>query len=143
MKRESTLLQLVPGIVFAGVVLIPIYLIIAPIAGLWPYDPCITEIREKISNRSGFDFETTRTDCDAIAKSAWVSVFVSVSGDREKTLLFKYDPVVDEMPVISVANPAHITISIPRVAQLFFQKHDWRGVDIEYQIGHVGSYAKP
>ena len=143
MKRENALLQLVPGVVFAGVVLIPFYVVLASIAGLWPYDPCTTEIRNKIPGVSGLDFETTRTDCAAIAKWGWVSVFISVSGDAKKTLLFKYDPVVDELPTISVADPTHVTITVPRVAELFFQMHNWGDVHIEYRIGHVGPYSHP
>ncbi len=137
MKRVSTLLQLVPGFVFAGVVLIPIYLIIAPIAGLWPYDPCTTEIREKISNRSGFDFETTYTDCDAIAKWAYVRVLGSRAGKGGKTLLFEYDPNIDEIPEISVTDPTHLVITIPLVSSIKFQMHDWGNVHIEYRIGRI------
>ena len=143
MKRERAVMPLVPGVVFAAVVLVPMYFIIAPIAGLWPYEPCTSETRGRISGLAGFDFETTRTDCDAIAKWAGVNVFVSAAGDTKKTLLFKYDPVVDEMPTISVADPTHVTITVPRIAALFFQMHDWGGVHIEYEIGHVGPYANP
>lgn len=137
MKRESTLLQLVPAVVFAAFVLIPMYLIIAPIAGLWPFDPCTSEIRQKISNLSGFDFQTTYTDCDAIAKWAYVRVLGSRAGKWEKTLLFEYDPNIDEIPAISVTDPTHIVITIPLVSSIRFQMHDWGDVHIEYRIGRV------
>ena len=143
MKRGNVLVQLAPGVVFAAVVLVPMYFITAPIAGIWPFDPCSTEIREKIPNLLGFKFETTYTDCDAIAKWAYVRVLASHAGQGEKTLLFEYDPNIDEIPEISVVDPTHIVITIPLVSSIKFQRHDWGGVRIEYRIGRVVYEARP
>jgi len=145
MWRDKLLLPTIPALVFTAAVLIPMYImVLGPLTVYWPFgDPCTTAIRGKISNLSGFDFETTSTECSAVAHWGWTSVFVSAAGDRKKTLLFKYDPAVDEMPVISVADRTHITIAVLRVSELIFQMHDWGDVHIEYQIGHVGPYDQP
>jgi hypothetical protein len=104
---------------------------------IWSPNTCITETRQKISNLSGFDFESTFTGCDAIAKWAYVRVFGSRAGKWGKTLLFEYDPNIDEIPEISVLDPTHIVITIPLVSSIKFQMHDWGNVHIEYRIGRV------
>jgi hypothetical protein len=104
---------------------------------IWSPNTCVTETRQKISNLSGFDFESTFTDCDAIAKWAYVRVVGSRAGKGEKTLLFEYDPNIGEVPEISVTDPTHIVITIPLVSSIKFQMRDWGDVHIEYRIGRV------
>jgi hypothetical protein len=132
------------GAFIGSVAFLPLSVGLLVVGSFWPFlwliwspNACITETRQKISNLSGFDFESTFTDCDVIAKWAYVRVLGSRAGKGEKTLLFEYDPNIDEIPEISIVDPTHIVITIPLVSSIKFQMHDWGDVHIEYRIGRV------
>src|SRR6185437_15715280 len=94
------------------------------------------EVRGKISDLSGFDFEISETDCDTLAKDASVSVLASKHGETKQTLLFKYDPLwFEPVPSITFLDQRTVKISIPRVSSLFFQRNQWNGLSIVYEIG--------
>jgi hypothetical protein len=109
----------------------------------------MTEAEAKIANLSGADFEITYTNCDTLAKSEFVSVYVSrakVSDEpfysrwrEKKTLLFRYDPWTADgpFPVISPSGPKRISISVPKVSHIFLKGRSWNGISVDYQIGHV------
>jgi hypothetical protein len=73
-----------------------------------------------------------------LAKEAWVSVYVSAAGGRKQALLFKYGPALhDPIPSIVVSGEGNITISIPIVTDVHVQRHRWRKVSVDYDIGRV------
>jgi hypothetical protein len=106
---------------------------------------CTTEILKTVYDLSGFDFEISETDCDALSKDASVSVLASKHGETKKTLLFKYDPIwYASMPLITPLDQRTVRISIPRVSSLFFQRDSWDGLSITYDIGVIDyPEAKP
>src|SRR6266481_5628354 len=74
----------------AAVAVVVFFLLFA--VGLWSPYACMTTVHQRIAGLSGFDFEISETDCDVLAKDAATSIFVSKTGERKKTLLFKYVP---------------------------------------------------
>ena len=96
---------------------------------------CSTRILARIPKISGYDFEITETDCDAIAKESWISVFASKQGDGDKTLLFKYDPIYYEpIPEITPLDGNTAKISVPKIAVLLYQRDKWQSLRIHYDI---------
>lgn len=114
------------------------YLVLARLGLIWTPYTCITETRQKILNLSGYDFAITETDCSTIVEDASVSVYVSVTGERGRALLFKYGPASDTiLPSITVSDRGHISISIPVIADVYLQRHRWCKASIDYDIGRV------
>jgi len=126
--------------------MVPLGIVLLPLAVIELFllpDACITEIREKTSNLSGFDFEMSETDCSAFGKDAAVSVFVSTAGGHEKALLFKYDPGgVGPLPSIVVSDQGNISISITQISSIFSQSRKWKNSSIDYDIAHI-EYPDP
>jgi len=124
-----------------GVVSLPLWLVLVEL--VWAPGACITETRQKIANLSGFDFEISETDCDAIAKTASVSVFVSTAGRNEKALLFEYDPYpTGPLPSIVVFDQGNISISTSDISEVIFQACKWKNSSIAYDIGNI-EYPDP
>lgn len=116
-------------LVFPGYVVTPV------VEHFWSQSHCATETRQKISNLSGFDFETTRTACSPPGRPTWVRVFASPAGRNEEMLLFEFEPGNDrDLPIISVTDPTHILVAIPHVLDVRRQVHDWGNVHVEYRI---------
>src|SRR6266446_1251074 len=122
-----------------------IYLLLT-LVGLAPHlNPCITETHKKIINLSGFDFEMRETDCSTLVKDASVSVFIAKTGEQKKTLLFKYDPVLQYeqgvyrtvLPSVRFTAPGVLSIAISKVSTVFFQHDIWESLSIDYDIGLI------
>jgi hypothetical protein len=138
-RRVDVLLRMAGiGVTAFFCLVVPGYVVTPLVQYFWSQSHCTTETREKISNLSGFDFETTRTACDTSDSTTWVRLSVSPAGQRKETLLFEFIPDKDDdIPTISVADSSHIVIVIPVVSSVRFQMHDWQNVHIEYRIGRV------
>jgi len=100
---------------------------------------CITETKQKISNLSGFDIEMSETDCSTLGEDAAVSVFIAKTGEKRKTLLFKYGPAsyMSLLPTISLPTPDVLLIAVPEVSDVIFQMEKWRNLSIDYDIGLI------
>jgi len=124
-------------IMLLGIVSLPLSLVVVEL--VWAPGACITETRQEIANLSGFDFEISETDCDAIAKTASISVLVSTAGGHEKALLFKYVPADDGtlLPSIAVSAQGGISISISKVASIYSKIQKWNNSSVDYDIGYV------
>jgi hypothetical protein len=106
--------------------------------GLWSPYSCTTTVHQRIAGISGFDFEISETDCDALAKDAATSVFISKAGQTKKTLLFKYvPPGFDAIPTIASLDEHTVQISIWRVPTIFCRKEKWETLTVKYDIGVV------
>lgn len=113
-----------------GVVLLYAFWIIMPI------DVCLSETKETLSNLGGLDFAAVETDCDALAKDAAMRVFVSKTGESEKTLLFRYTPVwwVPPPEITVDAQRRSIAISVAMVEGIDSQLKTWNGMTVSYDI---------
>jgi hypothetical protein len=117
--------------------------------GIFPWSNGTISITEKhISDLSGYDYDVIYTNVDNLAKSEYISVYVSKSkivraqsslhSIEKKTLIFRYDPALsDTLPVIVSTGTNRIKISIPRVAQVFVQLRQLGDLSIYYDIGHI------
>jgi hypothetical protein len=114
------------------------YLILAMVGLAWTPWSCITEVRERVADVSGFDFEISETDCDTLAKDASISVFASRIGGVEKTLLLKYDPAgVNELPTITSIDQHSVSISIEKISDLIFHLDRLQELSVVYKIGLI------
>lgn len=51
---------------------------------------------------------------------------------------FKYGPASDTiLPSITASDGGSISISIPVIADVYLQRHEWRKAPVDYHIGHV------
>jgi len=138
------------GLVVGGVTLLAMaYLFLAYIGAVPAPSTCTSETKETLTSVLGGDFEIVYTNCDALAKEEFVSVYVSKArGNRnpllarlsgKKTLLFRYDPAIPNspLPLVTASGPNRILISIPRVSSILFQGRNWEQVSVDYDIGHV------
>lgn len=135
MKARKRVLLIGVLLAFAAIA----YLLLGVI-GLVPMPgDCITKQRAAYSNRSGFDFWITETDCDTLGKDAGVSIFASKAGEGTRTLLFKYDwtKYDDPVPEIQVSSGGTIRLSIAAVSSVFIAKNEWKYGKIQYDIGHI------
>jgi hypothetical protein len=110
---------------------------------------CNSETKRLVTDISGGDFEITYTNCDALAKEEFVSVYVTRtkgSGNpilakllNKRTLLFRYDPaMVDSpLPLVTTSSPGKVLISIPRVSSVLFQRRSWERTSIDYNIAQI------
>jgi hypothetical protein len=88
-----------------------VYLYLAAIGLIWTPYTCITDTIQEIANLSGYDFKVTETSCSTIAKTGFVSVYISRDHRNKPILLFKYDPAgVVPYPSITVSDMRHVTI---------------------------------
>jgi hypothetical protein len=120
----------------------PLAIVVAIVGGivwvLFGMDACITETRSTIAV-GGLHFQIEETDCDTLAKDASISVY-ELSHDRpQKTLPFKYGPAYYDLPVpvVEMQGPRTIRITVPIVSDIVFQRSEWVGYSIEYNIGHI------
>jgi hypothetical protein len=116
-----------------GIYLMLAFLDLAP--GPWT---CITETRETIVDLSGYGFLVKETNCDAIGKSDWMSVYISRAGrDRNRrSLISEYDPMErNPIPDFTVDPDGNLLITIASVATVFHQEREWGGKKIAYNIG--------
>jgi hypothetical protein len=137
-KKRASWSWLWPGVLFVGVALLgwlgPIFVL-----PLFSPDPCVTEIKRQLHDVAGLDFEISETQCDLLAKDAGTSVLVSKTGEYEKTLLFKFGPIDDDLlPEIQVdQRGSTILISISNISFIYSQRDRWRDMAIKYDIGHI------
>jgi hypothetical protein len=108
----------------------------------------ISETNLELKNLSGADFEVIETDSDTLAKEQFVSVYVCDPVSRSnwlsrlthrKELLFRYDPWNwdEPMPMIEMTKPGRVQISIGRVSEIIYQRHEWKKLSVDYKIGFV------
>jgi hypothetical protein len=98
-----------------------------------PINDCVTTGKAELHNRAGLDFTVNETDCDA---DSAMSVFVAKTGGNEKTLLFKYDPVLwVPPPEIKVDRQARtILISVAMIEGTYSRLETWNGMSVKYDI---------
>lgn len=103
---------------------------------------CHTEVLQTINNLSGLDFEMTEIACDILAKDASVNILVSKANSRRKTLIFKYDPILNTdddkyiTPSIGIYGRT-IMIDIPKLYSIFLQEKQWNDYAIAYKIDYI------
>lgn len=107
---------------------------------------CTTETRMKTSLPAA-DIEVVYLSCDTIAKQDSIDVYVLKAGTNKqsllirwlykKTLVFRYDPAVEDgpLPVIRASGRDRIVIEVPRVSSVLVKAKSWRNVSIDYEIG--------
>jgi hypothetical protein len=100
---------------------------------------CITQTKQRIRNLSGLDFEISYMNCDTFGSSQSMSVFVSGIGDRNRTEIFTFDPIyfVDLPTVTVLPNEKRIAISVKWISSIYFQRHRWEDMAIDYDIGKI------
>jgi hypothetical protein len=78
------------------------------------FNACLTETRETITDLSGLDFLVSETNCDVIAKTDQISIYISKTGEKKWDLILKYDPATDRgAPDFDVDQKGAILVSIP------------------------------
>lgn len=107
---------------------------------------CATETRMKTSFPVA-DIEVVYLSCDTIAKQDSIDVYFLKAGTNKqsplirwlykKTLVFRYDPAVEDgpLPVIRASGRDRIVIAVPRVSSVLLKAKSWRNVSIDYEIG--------
>jgi hypothetical protein len=98
---------------------------------------CRTEKVKKFYNMSGYNFEVTHTDCDAIAKWHFIDVLVAKGGSTRQTVLLEYVPAVEALPVIKLVGAKAFRISIPRISSLRLRRDRWENLSLDYDIGSI------
>jgi hypothetical protein len=108
-----------------------------------------SETKMALSDVSGADIEVVYTNSDALAKQEGISVYISEASKgetgwlrktfRRKVLLFKYDPGSPYESLPTIISPAvnRLVISVPRVSSISFQRAQWNGISVTYQIGRI------
>ena len=108
-----------------------------------------SETKLDLSDVSGADIEVVYTNSDSLAKQEGISVYISKASKgkaawvgkafRRKVLLFKYDPGSPDEALPSIISPAvnRLVISVPRVSSISFQRKQWNGISVAYQIGRI------
>jgi hypothetical protein len=142
---RQLLLQFKKAAIRMAWVILPLgvlYLYLAAIGLIWTPYTCITDTIQEIANLSSYDFKVTETGCSTIAKTGFVSVYISRAHGTKPILLFKYDPAgVVPYPSIAVSDMRHVTITVPVVSEVFLERYEWRSVSgtvsVDYHIGRV------
>lgn len=100
---------------------------------------CVTETKRIDRNLSGLDFEILYTNCDVLAKSEWMSVFVMKADDHDKTEIFNFDPIyyVDPPEIKVDPERKRILISVVATGEIFLQKSQWQDMTVDYHIGKI------
>lgn len=113
--------------------------------------PTLTCASETMMRTSlpGEDVEVVYLSCDTLAKQDTIDVYLMKTGANnqprlirwlyKKTLVFRYDPASDDgpLPTIRASGPNRIVIAVPRVSSVSLERHDWRNVSVDYEIGHT------
>ena len=111
-----------------------------PILGLaiglvYPGYFCDTRSLGSVLNVAGYDFEVSETACDVLAKDDAITIFVSETGKKEKTAVFKYDPGAEAFPKIVAADAHTARISLESISSIFFREDRVGSLSISYDIG--------
>ncbi|MBI2739481.1 MAG: hypothetical protein HYX38_23420 [Rhodospirillales bacterium] len=117
-----------------------LYFVVGSAFDYWRMSGCITEVRAT-SVVSGLNFEVSETDC---WHNPETSVFVSKSGQNQKTLLFAY--ASRSVPTITPVDERTVRIGLGDIDHIFCRSVSWEGLAIEYGIGAVrspGSHLEP
>jgi hypothetical protein len=111
---------------------------------LYAVNACITEVRNDGISRSSLRFQITETYCSTLGEDAAISVYGLNEASGGRTLLFRYGPASDDLPLpeIDVTDQHIITIAVPIVSDIFFQLGRWNNRLIRYDIGHI-EYPSP
>ena len=137
----------VVGCILSGILFLSTVCVFLPALGLGRAQAqCTTESKKRLRNISGVNVEITFTDCDIVAKEAWISVYAykvevtkkSSKRRSDENLLFRYDPGQDSsLPQIQSIGENKILISIGRVSSINTQKRQWHDIAIDYHIGKI------
>jgi len=95
---------------------------------------CSSTAVAQIHDPAGVTFTVTRTDCDAIAKDSAVSVIANRDGEKESTLLLKYDPWGNEVPQVHVADGGMIFIHLFKASSVLEQHPAWEQFKVSIAI---------
>jgi hypothetical protein len=108
---------------------------------------CQSETLQTISDLNGIKVETVYTNCDALAKSEQIDVYLSDAHPSvwatfwmtHREAIFSYDPssYEDPNPTIQVVGPNRILLSVHRVSSIVKLSRTWRNISIEYKIDQV------
>lgn len=109
---------------------------------------CLVEELKHVPNLSGMRFEILYENCDTLAKTEDVTVYISrapSAGEslfekwsNRRGLVFGYDPGYPAAPpLIRAPGKDRILISIPVVSSIWLQRRKWKNVSIEYDVGRV------
>jgi hypothetical protein len=133
-KLSSFTARAIPWLIVGGFASSVVYLLLATTEPLWGSFTCLTIVKKKIRDISGYDFEISRTiNCDVA-----INVLVSKVGQQKKILIFKFIPPDREtIPVITAIDHDTVRISMPRVPYVFCRKDKWDPLTIKYDIGIV------
>jgi hypothetical protein len=140
--------------------LVPLALILLPVllAGLHYAVQRRVCYREQLLNEedpAGFKFEVEDETCDIIAHDEGVFVYAtslwkdeplsSLNWLRPRTLLFHYTPTQSNLPPPSViySSPSIILISVPAVDTVLYQRREWKGISVNYDVGHGDGPSTP
>lgn len=129
---------IVAVLLFVVLPLAPYYFALWMVGMVWPFNHCITEVRGHARGILGLDFEFSEVACTTLGNDASLTVFVSRSGRKERTAIFKFSPAfADEMPRITAIDGNTLSISIDRVIDIYFRKEEWEGISIVYDIRKI------
>ena len=121
--------------IVSAAILGAIYLLLATAGLAWTPSTCVTEVHDRVSNPSGFDFEISETDCDTLAKTAAIGVLASRHGRTRQVLLFKFFPAaLDLFPTITSIDRHTVPISIPAISSLAIRRDKLQDLDVNYKI---------
>jgi len=97
-----------------------------------------------ISNLSGYNLYIVDETCAVIATQETVNVSISKGRRGQRVLLFAYVPDLNYkngytvyLPSVRFSGPRTLRISLDEASEVYFQRHDWDGLSIEYEIGFV------
>lgn len=111
---------------------------------------CLKQEILTIENLSGVTFEVEYENCDTLAKEEFMNVYATKidpaagvlqrwKNRRTRELIFSYDPSRYDDPAPSITRPSQsrIQISIPRISSIVYQKREWAGMSVSYDIRHI------
>lgn len=98
---------------------------------------CITEVVGRAVDISGHDFEVSDTNCDLLAKTETITLFVSRAGESSKVAILGYVPGKGMLPLIESIDRNTVRISLSSITALNFYKESWDGLSIVYHIDGI------
>ena len=111
-------------------------------------DVCLAEDLKQVPNLSGMRVDVVYENCDTLAKTEDVTVYLSRASapgesafakwSNRRDIVFGYDPGYPAVaPEILADGGNRILISIPVLSSILVQERNWRNVSIDYDIGRV------
>ena len=129
--------KLKPLLVLLVVVLLP-FLGIGLFYLWYSLNACTVVVRMPDIARAGLQFKITETYCSTLGEDAAISVFGVSQPGGSRTLLFKYGPESDEVPLPRIdVSDGTITMTVPVVSDTSRQIGTWQGRRVVYEIGRI------